>query len=272
MTKKTRIYFILADENLFHPHYFKGVLDNLDDSYEVVGVTLAKTKPRKGLLSFLKEQYALWGFLGFVWIALATVIRSLLSKVVPGNNFTIERIAQNQGIKFIDSYNVNNENHIKYIKNKKIDIIISSNGQIFKKELLDIPKIACINRHSALLPDYGGVLPVFWAMLNNEKQFGVSIHYMVEKIDAGDILYRVPISLDKDNSLFDNYLLAFDKSVDATIGALSNIRKNKIVKKFKKSPKGYFSFPSLDIINKFKRKHKTFNVNDIFLYFRFVNK
>ena len=63
------------------------------------------------------------------------------------------------------------------------NIIISSNSLIFKKELLSIPKICTINRHSALLPSYGGLLPVFQSFIHGEKFTGVSIHYMNNKIE-----------------------------------------------------------------------------------------
>lgn len=262
---KIRLYFILADENLFHPRFFLSCLAKLSKDYEVAGITVAKDSHKRGLLDFLKQQLSLWGFLGFLYIALMSSIRSILNKLNLVDNLSLKNIAWKNNIEYIESFNVNQENHLNHLKKLNIDIIISSCGHIFKKELLKLPKIACINRHTALLPKYGGVLPVFWAMYFEEKKFGVSIHYMVEKIDRGDILSQIEIPLKKENSLFKNYRLGFDKSVDVIILALENLKKRKIVSRFYSNDKKYFSFPAIKNIQDFRSKgYKSFSYKDIF--------
>lgn len=262
---KTRLYFILADENLFHPKFFSICLKRLDKDYEVIGVTVAKDRHKEGFFGFLKQQMSLWGFLGFFYIAFISSLYSILDKFGIIKNLSIRSICKEKNIKYTESFNVNEESHLSYLRDLKLDIIVSSCGHIFKKDLLKLPKIACINRHTALLPKYGGVLPVFWAMYYGEKNFGVSIHYMVEKIDKGDILSQVEIPLKKENSLFKNYILAFNKSVDALLLALENIKKKKIVNKFHPNEKQYFSFPISEEIRKFKQKgYKVFSYKDLF--------
>ena len=264
---KTVLYFILSGENLFHPHYFKGVLDNLPKNiYQVAGVTILKENYKKGLPYFLWQQINLWGLTGFIYIAFHSSLRTLMARMKISKNLTIEDISKKHSIPVVFMGQVNNEEHLKYLRKFKIDIIISSSGQIFKKDLLALPKIACINRHSALLPKYGGVMPVFWAMYHGEKEFGVSVHYMVEEIDKGNIISRERIPIEKGNSLFRNYLFAFDKSINATINALDFMSKRKIVGKFKKNDKAYFSFPNFSVIQDFKKKYIPFSLRDIFFY------
>lgn len=262
---KKRLYFILADENLFHPKFFLGCLRNLNRDYEIIGVTKTLDKYKSGFLNFLKQQLNLWGVLGFLYIAFWSSIYSFLDKFNLKNNLSLKNIAKKNNLKYAESFNVNSLEHLKYLEKLKVDIIISSCGHIFKKELLNLPKTACVNRHSALLPKYGGVLPVFWAMYFREKEFGVSIHYMVEKIDQGDILSQIKIPLKKENSLFKNYVLAFDKSVDAVVLALKNLKDGKIVSHFSPNEKQYFTFPDLKKIKELKQKgYKTFTLKDIF--------
>ncbi len=261
---KTRLYFILVEENLFHPKFFSMCLKRLDKDYEVIGITVAKDRHKGGFFGFLKQQMILWGFWGFSYIVLMSSIRSFLDKFGLADNLSLYSICRSKNIPYKESFNVNEETHLKYLKKLNIDIIISSCGHIFKKDLLRLPNIACINRHTALLPKYGGVLPAFWAMYHGEKKFGVSIHYMVEKIDKGDILSQVEIPLIKENSLFKNYILAFDKSVDALLIALENIKKKKIVNRFLPNEKQYFSFPAPDKIGELRKKgYKTFSYRDI---------
>jgi methionyl-tRNA formyltransferase len=156
---------------------------------------------------------------------------------------------------------------LHYLRKRKIDIIISSNGHIFKEELLELPKIACINRHTSLLPEYGGVLPVFWAMLKSEKKFGVSIHYMVRKIDQGDVIYQQETILEKKNSLFKNYVIGFGLSIDATIKAIENLETKKIFRKFSVKQSTYYQLPKRSEFNEFRKKHlRTIQISDIKFY------
>src|SRR5581483_4044619 len=205
--KKKNIYFILSDENLFHPYYFLGVLKNLPrEKYKVIGITVLKETYSKGFLYFLYQQYSLWGFVGFMTIASMSVVTTILNKLrVPGY-YSIESIAHTYNISFTERYNVNDATHLAHIKSLHPDIIVSSCGQIFKDELLHLPTIACINRHTALLPKYGGVLPVFWAMYHEEREFGVSIHYMTPKVDQGNIIAQKKIEIERKSSLFKNYI------------------------------------------------------------------
>ncbi len=262
------VYLILADENLFHPHYLSGLIRLFaNKKIKIVGITIAQDSFRRGLIHAVLQQYILWGTFAFVFIVLNSLIRSFLSRLGISDN-TITGISRKHKIPLFVTKSVNSGDHLGYLSSLAVDIIISSNGQIFKKELLDLPKIACINRHSALLPKYGGVLPVFWAMKNNEEMIGVSAHYMVEKIDQGSILASASFKNDKENSLFYNYVLAFDISADVTVVAIDNALKGKIVKKFKHNKDEYYSFPKERDMEDFKKINKTFSLGDVVKYYK----
>lgn len=265
--KRVRIYFILADENLFHPAYVRGILHYAkENGIQILGITLAKENYRKGFIYAVKQQIMLWGIIGFFSIGSISALRTIVTKMRLNKNWTIDAIAKSNSIPLYRTSNVNRKEHLVYLRKKKIDIIISSNGHIFKKDLLQLPKIACINRHSGLLPSYGGVLPLFWTMLKNEKRFGVSVHYMVEKVDKGNILAQFSEPLEKGNSMFYNYKRAFAMSIDATLLAIENAQKNKVVEKYHKSDNEYFSFPSKIEIKNFNKKMRTISFSDVLGY------
>ncbi|BAU27537.1 methionyl-tRNA formyltransferase [Aneurinibacillus soli] len=79
-------------------------------------------------------------------------------------------------------------------------IVTAAFGQILPKEVLDYPKHGCINVHASLLPNYRGGAPIHKSIIDGQPETGVTIMYMVEKLDAGDMLsqVRVPIT-DEDN-------------------------------------------------------------------------
>ena len=75
-------------------------------------------------------------------------------------------------------------------------IVVAAYGKLLPKALLDIPKIAIINVHSSLLPQYRGAAPINWAVLNGDQETGVTIQYMAEELDAGDILLAKKTAID----------------------------------------------------------------------------
>lgn len=85
-------------------------------------------------------------------------------------------------------------------------IVTAAYGQILPKSLLDSPPLGCINVHASLLPKYRGGAPIHQAILDGEEKTGVTIMYMAEKLDAGDIISQREILIeDTDNTgtLFD---------------------------------------------------------------------
>ena len=75
-------------------------------------------------------------------------------------------------------------------------IVVAAYGRILPQEILDYPKYGCINVHSSLLPKYRGAAPINWAILNGERETGVTIMYMAKELDAGDILHVLKTDID----------------------------------------------------------------------------
>lgn len=79
----------------------------------------------------------------------------------------------------------------------KPDLIITAAfGQILPKELLEVPELGCINVHASLLPAYRGGAPIHQAIIDGQSKTGVTIMYMEEKLDAGDIISQSEISIE----------------------------------------------------------------------------
>ena len=77
--------------------------------------------------------------------------------------------------------------------------VVVAYGEIVKKNILDMPRLGCINLHTSLLPKYRGASPIHAALLNGDQETGVTIIKMVEKMDAGEIFGQkrlsIPISM-----------------------------------------------------------------------------
>lgn len=114
----------------------------------------------------------------------------------------VKEYALTQNIKVYQPEKIaNNEEFKNEIRNLNPDIIcVVAYGKILPKSFLEIPKLGCVNVHPSLLPKYRGAAPIQWAVLNGDKQTGVSTMYMNEKMDEGDIILQQKVDIDEDET------------------------------------------------------------------------
>lgn len=79
-------------------------------------------------------------------------------------------------------------------------IVVVAYGKILPKEILNIPPYGCINVHASLLPKYRGAAPIQWAVINGDKETGITTMYMDEGMDTGDIILKETVSIGEDET------------------------------------------------------------------------
>ena len=90
---------------------------------------------------------------------------------------------------------------VEILRSLKPDVmVVAAFGQIISKEILEMPKYGCINVHASLLPAYRGAAPIQWAVINGEKESGVTIMQMDEGIDTGDMIEKVVVPIAEDET------------------------------------------------------------------------
>ena len=90
----------------------------------------------------------------------------------------------------------NNTEFLDEIKTLAPDVIcVVAYGKILPKEILEIPKLGCINVHGSLLPKYRGAAPIQWAVLNGDKTTGITTMYMNEGMDTGDMILKEEVEI-----------------------------------------------------------------------------
>ena len=89
-----------------------------------------------------------------------------------------------------------NVEFIEELKNMNPDVIcVVAYGKILPKEILEIPKLGCINVHGSLLPQYRGAAPIQWAVINGDKETGVTTMYMDVGMDTGDMILKKKVEI-----------------------------------------------------------------------------
>lgn len=101
----------------------------------------------------------------------------------------VKQIALEAGIPVFQPENFRDEETVQQLRALKPDVCaVVAYGQILPQKVLDIPTRGCINIHASVLPKYRGSAPYQWAVLNGEKETGVTAMYLVRQMDAGDII------------------------------------------------------------------------------------
>ena len=120
-------------------------------------------------------------------------------KLIPS---PVKQFAEEKGIKVLQPLKVrNNTEFIEEIKNINPDIIcVVAYGKILPKELLDVPKLGCVNVHGSLLPQYRGAAPIQWAVLNGDKKTGITTMYMDVGMDTGDMILKQETEIGEDET------------------------------------------------------------------------
>ena len=153
------------------------------------------------------------------------------------------KLANNLKINCFNFKNINMKNKIDKIKNFNSDLLISvSYDQIFKKKIIESFDLGIINCHCGALPYYRGRSPINWAIINGEKSFGVTVHYVNEKIDQGDIIVQKKYPIKKKDDFKSLLNLANKKIPSLLLKSINLIRKNnvKLIKQSFISKKGSY--------------------------------
>ncbi|MBM3254096.1 MAG: hypothetical protein FJZ16_07580 [Candidatus Omnitrophica bacterium] len=237
-----KIYFLMIDEPMYSPTSCRIFLERYRE--KVIGVSFPPgILNRKRIISTM----GIYGLPSFLNIGM----HHLLWKIKGG---CIVRMFQQYGIRVYPVKDINNPSFINLIKDLGVDLIISFNcPQVFRRELINTPKKGCINIHFGMLPKYRGIQPIMHAILNGEKEFGVTVHYIDEKLDSGDIILQENIPITERDTLDTLYPKAFEVSGHLLVRAVDMIERG-LVKHIYNDPneKSYFSYPDRKTIRRYR--------------------
>lgn len=119
----------------------------------------------------------------------------------------VKEVAVRHNLPVYQPAKIRNEESIQYLEGIEADVmVVVAFGQIIPKRVLDMKKYGCINVHGSLLPKYRGAAPIQWAVIDGEKESGVTTMQMDEGVDTGDMLLKTVVPLEEKEtggSLFD---------------------------------------------------------------------
>lgn len=254
-----KILIIIDETVFFHPKFANELITGLKrQNHQILFGLVTKINKKNSIYYYFLKNIFKFKILEIFLLGTKFFCLSFFKNFLLFFNFysSVKIVLNHRKINFFEiKKNINKNTYIKKIKKYNPDIIVSSCSTIFSNEILKIPKYGCINRHSALLPSFGGILPVFYSIAYKKKYSGVTIHLMNKKIDGGKILAQKKI-LNIDKNLHKIYKECFKVSPDLIFKAIENLLKKKFLKpKYRKS---YFSFPKKNDWIEFRKNHGKF--------------
>ncbi|MDA8621399.1 formyl transferase [Psychrosphaera sp.] len=164
--------------------------------------------------------------------------------------------------------NINTPEGLEKVSKLNPDLILSIRfGKILKDPIIKLPVHGVLNLHSGLLPEFKGVMATFWAMfnINSNAMIGATIHSIDDAtIDTGQIISRIPLTLEPSKSYWWNVLNLYRHSVPELIKAVRNIEEGAVLNGTPQTGEGdYFSYPTEESILAFHKKgFKLFEPSD----------
>jgi methionyl-tRNA formyltransferase len=247
--RRLRILLITANDPIYVIEFFRTFFSELPkDELEIVGLTVDRAF-HEPLWRTLRRMIHFYGWAGTV----RQGVRFLNAKLC---GRSIEALACRHGVPVIATDSVNAPDYLDRLRVLRPEVIMSvAPPEIFSLDLLSLPTLGCVNIHSGRLPKYRGMLPTFWQMLNGEPEVIITVHRMVEKLDAGDVLATAPFPIRRSDSL--------DRVIRGTkrAGAQLFIRVLRELGAGRARPvqldmtqAGYFRFPAPDDVRAFRRR------------------
>ncbi len=114
----------------------------------------------------------------------------------------VKEVALEHNLPIFQPKRIKAKDSVEFLKTFDADVfVVIAYGQILSKEILDMPKIACVNIHGSILPSYRGPAPIHWSIINGDKRTGATIMHMNEGMDTGDIIKVADFEIGDDDTL-----------------------------------------------------------------------
>lgn len=260
------ILLVTQDDPFYIPIFFEELFKyDTDNKFVLKGIIIQPPLGKKSIKKLILQMLDFYGFFYFLILGVKFVTYKLLNYVAvrifkgkfPGI-YSVEHILRKKNMNIIQIKNINSQESLNSIKAMNIDIIFSvAASQIFKKGILELPKVGCFNIHTSKLPKNRGMMPNFWSLYNYDKDpvSAITIHKMNEKLDDGEILLQKEFNLNPEEAL--DQLIRKTKKMSAELFLEAMLMLSQKEKKFitnNSAFASYNTFPTKDDVKKFKAK------------------
>jgi methionyl-tRNA formyltransferase len=241
-----RIVFLTTADPLYLPTFFERVLDRRAEDVVAVYVVppLYRDQSRRAALSRYARTFGVR----------ATVHLAAKVATAKAHHRSVVAVCRRRGIAAETAADVNADEFLARLGELEPDVLVSvSCPQIFRAPLIRVPPLGVLNVHGALLPQYRGILPSFWMLANGETRAGVSVYFVDERIDAGEVCAQRAFDILPADTL-DSFLRRSKLiAADLLLEVLDAIERGSYERRpLDLSQGSYYSWPDAEAVRRFR--------------------
>lgn len=250
-----RVLIITEEDEFYIPLSILHILKN--SKHEIVGVVCAGNPISLGKFKIALKFFKAFGFVPILSHA-SRLIKAKFLDIFPwlnltGKYYSVKRVCHEYDVPYLYCENLNSKKFLQHCHKLNIALIASvSPTQIFKEDLINLPKHGCINIHTAKLPKYRGLYPTYWAMAHGEKTLGISIHYIEKGIDTGKIILNDEVEIIPATTMDHMLTVTKLRGAELLLKAIDSISSGEVRAEYAHGKGSYFSFPTRQSYKDFK--------------------
>lgn len=253
MSDRLRVLVVTEDDPLYVARFFEVFFAELPrDKVEIVGVTISAAF-HEPIWKTARRMLGFYGPVDFLRLCARFAMVKLRRE-------GIGRMARDAGVPVVPATSVNDPGYVARVREEiRPDLIVSvAAPEVFRKEILGAATRGCINIHCGRLPVYRGMMPNFWQLLHGERAAVLTVHEMVEKLDAGGIVATREFPLRERDSLDRVIRETKRESARLMIEVLERFARGSVAATpLDMTGKKYFRFPQAKDVGEFRRRGHT---------------
>jgi methionyl-tRNA formyltransferase len=255
-----KIEFLTQDDPLYILPFFEEFFSKHASEFEILQVSCCRTMGKRSRWKLVRELMCLYGAIGFLRVAARAAVGRVLGwlprRPHQGSYYSLQQLCRAYSVRYVSVANPNEPEYMKEIERRAPDLLVSvACPYILKQPLLTLTPLGCVNIHHAPLPRYKGMMPTFWQMYHGENKVGVTVHYMVPKVDEGAALLQAELPIQPGESLHELIRRSKRHGANCMAQVLHQIEsQTQVAMKLDNANGSYFTFPTFAEMREFHRR------------------
>ena len=199
-TRPVRVVAVTQSDPFFTARFFEAFLgEGASDRLELMEIVLLRDF-NDSKAALVRRVLKLYGPVDFMRLLGRYVTAAVSDRV--GRPRSLDAVAARYGVPLVRLASINDASYLRTLAARGVDVLLSvAAPEIFRRPALTaVPYV--LNVHSGKLPQYRGMMPTFWALQNGDARIVVTLHEMVERVDAGRLIAEFPMDVGVADSAF----------------------------------------------------------------------
>ena len=160
-------------------------------------------------------------------VAVVTAVDKPTGRGMKLRKSPVKLLAEELGIDVLQPPKLKNPDFLKTLASYKTDLQVVIAFRMLPREVWDMPRLGTMNLHASLLPQYRGAAPIHWAIINGEKQTGLTTFILKHEIDTGDVLLQEKHKINQDDTLGSVYERLMYEGAKLVLSSLKRLQSTK---------------------------------------------